>query len=56
MLALVAAVFFLIALILTFVGNVLGVFSAEVFVILGLLSTALYLAGVGSRSYARARR
>jgi hypothetical protein len=50
MLAIVAAVIFLIALIFQLVGFALGPISATVLVIAGLLCVALELAGVGPRS------
>jgi hypothetical protein len=56
MLAIVAAVLFLIALILELVGFSLGVFTATVFVTAGLLCVALHLAGVGANRRVFARR
>jgi hypothetical protein len=56
MLAIVAAVLFLIALIFELVGFSLGVLTATVFVTAGLLCLALHLAGVGANRRAFARR
>jgi hypothetical protein len=55
MLAIVAAVLFVIALIFELAGITLGVFTATVIVTAGLLCLALHLAGVGAgmRSFAR---
>ncbi|MGQ0575424.1 MAG: hypothetical protein ACT4RN_14630 [Pseudonocardia sp.] len=55
MLAIVAAVLFGIALVLQLVGNVLGPLTADLFLTAGLLCTALFLAGIGTRSYGRSR-
>jgi hypothetical protein len=53
MLALVAALFFLIALIFELAGLTLGTLTDQVFITAGLLCVALYLAGLGTRSYRR---
>ena len=50
MLAIVAAVLFLIALVLELAIRALGVIDASVFITAGLLCLALHLAGVGSSS------
>ncbi len=55
MLAIVAAVVFALALLLALLSVSLGPISVEVLLLLGLLCVALYLAGVGSRSYGRRR-
>lgn len=50
MLAIVAAVLFLIALVFELAALALGVLDALVFITAGLLCLALHLAGVGSSS------
>jgi len=55
MLALVAAVLFALALILTLIGTALGPLTAQVFLIAGFICVALFLAGIGSRSFGRNR-
>jgi hypothetical protein len=50
MLAIVAAVLFLIALIFQLAGIILSIFTVPVLVITGLLCLALHMAGVGSRA------
>jgi hypothetical protein len=50
MLAIVAAILFLIALILELAALAFGVLGAFVFITAGLLCLALHLAGVGSSS------
>lgn len=52
----IAAVLFAIALIFDLAGISLQVLTSGVFVTAGLLCLALYLGGVGSRSYRRRRR
>jgi hypothetical protein len=56
MLAIVAAVLFLIALIIELAGFTLGVITATVVVTAGLLCLALHLAGVGASRRMFARR
>ena len=56
MLAMVAAVLFLIALIFELYGLSLGVLTATVLVTAGLLCLALSMAGVGARSPRLSRR
>jgi hypothetical protein len=56
MLAIVAAVLFLIALIFELVGIALGVLTGTVFVTAGLLCLALHLAGIGAERKMFARR
>lgn len=55
MLAIVAAVFFGIALIFDLASLAVPVLTSSVLVTAGLLCLALFLAGVGSRSYAGRR-
>jgi hypothetical protein len=50
MLAIIAAVLFLIALIFQLAGITLSVLTVPVLVIAGLLCLALHMAGIGSRS------
>jgi hypothetical protein len=56
MVAIVAAVLFLIALILELTGFSLGILTATVFITAGLLCVALHLAGVGANRSVFARR
>lgn len=54
MIAIVAAVLFGISLLFQLVGFTLGPVGPELLNTAGLLCVALYLAGVGSRTYVRA--
>jgi hypothetical protein len=56
MLAIIAAVLFGISLVLQLVGLAFGPIGPELLNTAGLLCVALYLAGVGARSYSRSRR
>lgn len=56
MLAIIAAVFFVVALVFQLAGIGLGPLSAAVLVTAGLLCVALDLAGVGSRMRVMSRR
>ena len=53
MLAIIAAVLFLVALILELAAISLGTLTAQVFITAGLLCVALYLAGIGGRHWRR---
>jgi hypothetical protein len=53
MLALIAAILFLIALIFELAAIALGPLTAQVFITAGLLCVALYLAGIGGRHWRR---
>lgn len=53
MLAIIAAVFFLIALIFELAGISLGTLTDQVFITAGLLCVALYMAGIGGRHWRR---
>lgn len=53
MLALIAAILFLIALIFELAGITLGTLTSIVFITAGLLCVALYLAGIGGRHWRR---
>jgi uncharacterized transporter YbjL len=54
MLAIVAAVLFGLALVFQLAGFAFGPLTAELLQTAGLLFVALYLAGIGSRTYVRA--
>jgi hypothetical protein len=56
MLAIVAAVLFGISLIFQLLGLALGPIGPEFLNTAGFLCAALFLAGIGTRSYSRARR
>lgn len=53
MIAIVAAVLFVLALIFQIAGFALGPIGWQVLVTAGLLCMALHMAGIGSRSYSR---
>jgi hypothetical protein len=53
MLAIIAAVLFLIALIFELAGIALGTLTDQVFITAGLLCVALYMAGIGGRHWRR---
>jgi len=53
MLALIAAIFFLIALIFELASISLGSLTDQVFITAGLLCVALYMAGIGGRHWRR---
>lgn len=53
MLALIGAIFFLIALIFELASIALGSLTDQVFITAGLLCVALYMAGVGGRHWRR---
>lgn len=56
MLAIVAAVLFVLSLLLQLISVDLGILTPSLLNTAGFLCVALYLAGIGSRSYSRSRR